>query len=481
MSPLANRRTFISYSRLNKEFAMKLALELRSSGFDIWLDQLDIPTGSRWDDEVERALEECEIFMVILTPASSTSDNVKDEIGYAIDSGKRILPILLENAKVPLRLIRFNYVDFTKKSYEEGVEGAKQLLRRLIDEPTVPRDEIVETAQMLTDEESRPAWQETGEQEAEPYQESASSVAPVKKKSRTPLILGIAGVGVIAIVGLAVMAAMNGFGSTPTSGSQENNTAAEAIVPTQAPIEIIVEVTSTPAPTKTLEPTPLATDTPEPTTVPETPTPEIQKFYTEEFTGDLSSWPTFIADGKRDMKQPVITDEEFSEITMGTGGSGGYLFNIDRRQTIIYSYYNQFDYDNVRMDAQVDSRNISVNETRLMCRYSPTQGWYEFGITNNGPYKISYAKPNEHGLITYRTLADGNSTAVVRNAVNEFSIVCQGEELSLYINGELTKTTTDLFKALRTGKIGIGVASLNNLPVVVRYDWVKISEPEQSD
>jgi hypothetical protein len=76
---------------------------------------VDIPTGSRWDDEVERALEACEIFMVILTPASSKSDNVKDEIGYAIDTGKRILPILLENAKVPLRLRRFQYVDFTKK------------------------------------------------------------------------------------------------------------------------------------------------------------------------------------------------------------------------------------------------------------------------------------------------------------------------------------------------------------------------------
>jgi hypothetical protein len=142
MSPQKHRRTFISYSRINKEFALKLALELRSSGFDIWLDQLDIPTGSRWDDEVEQALEDCEIFMVILTPASSTSSNVKDEIGYAIDTGKRILPILLEDAKVPLRLRRFQYVDFTEKNYDEGVESAKKLLRKLIDEPTGPVEQF---------------------------------------------------------------------------------------------------------------------------------------------------------------------------------------------------------------------------------------------------------------------------------------------------------------------------------------------------
>ena len=80
-------RTFISYSRQDSEFALQLARELRSEGFNIWFDQLDIRTGARWDDEIEAALEESEIFMVILTPDSSASDNVKDEIGYAIDTG----------------------------------------------------------------------------------------------------------------------------------------------------------------------------------------------------------------------------------------------------------------------------------------------------------------------------------------------------------------------------------------------------------
>jgi hypothetical protein len=130
------RLTFISYSRADKDFALELAKELRSSGFLIWFDQLDIPTGSRWDDEVEKALENCEIFMVILTPDSMASDNVKDEIGYAIDGKKRILPVLLKNANVPFRLRRFQYVDFTKLSYDEGIDLSKQLLREFLNEPT---------------------------------------------------------------------------------------------------------------------------------------------------------------------------------------------------------------------------------------------------------------------------------------------------------------------------------------------------------
>ena len=42
-SPEKQRRTFLSYSRVNKDFAIALAKELKSEGFDVWLDQLDIP------------------------------------------------------------------------------------------------------------------------------------------------------------------------------------------------------------------------------------------------------------------------------------------------------------------------------------------------------------------------------------------------------------------------------------------------------
>ena len=142
MANETQRKTFLSYSRINKDFAVKLAKELKSEGFHIWFDQLDIPPGARWDAEVEKALEESEIFMVIITPASAKSENVLDEIGYAIDSGKRILPVLLETSTLPLRLRRFQYVDFTSKSFDEGIESARELLRTLIAQPTIPDGEV---------------------------------------------------------------------------------------------------------------------------------------------------------------------------------------------------------------------------------------------------------------------------------------------------------------------------------------------------
>ncbi len=132
-------QTFISYPRKNAEFALKLARELKSAGFQVWFDQLDIPAGSRWDDEVQRALQECEIFLVILTPEAIESQNVKDEIGYAIDSGKRIMPVLLQHCNIPFRLRRFHYVDFTMLDYDLGIETAEKLLASFINETTIPR------------------------------------------------------------------------------------------------------------------------------------------------------------------------------------------------------------------------------------------------------------------------------------------------------------------------------------------------------
>jgi hypothetical protein len=120
--------TFISYSRKNSDFAVRLAKDLKAAGIDVWLDQLDIPTGARWDDEIEKALDQSSIFLIVLSPESIQSQNVKDEVGYAIDAGKRILPVTVENCNIPFRLRRFQYVDFSNKSYEDSLIEIKRLL-----------------------------------------------------------------------------------------------------------------------------------------------------------------------------------------------------------------------------------------------------------------------------------------------------------------------------------------------------------------
>ena len=49
--------TFFSYSRADSDFALRLAKDLREAGASVWVDQLDVKLGQRWDSAVESALE----------------------------------------------------------------------------------------------------------------------------------------------------------------------------------------------------------------------------------------------------------------------------------------------------------------------------------------------------------------------------------------------------------------------------------------
>jgi hypothetical protein len=127
---------FISYSRRDVDFATKLFQALEKAGYEIWLDRMDIRTGSRWDDEIVKGLNASQIFLVLLSNSSSASQNVKDEIGYAIDHNMQIVPLLIEPCEIPFRLRRVQYVDFTIKRYEEGIKAVLMILRTAI--PDVP-------------------------------------------------------------------------------------------------------------------------------------------------------------------------------------------------------------------------------------------------------------------------------------------------------------------------------------------------------
>jgi hypothetical protein len=120
---------FISYSHSDTEFTDVLTKNLEQTGYDVWLDHTDIKTGAHWDDEIVRGLNSSEIFLVVLSNKSITSQNVKDEIGYALDHNKQILPILLETCEVPFRLSRVQYVDFTKLKFEEGIQNILTILK----------------------------------------------------------------------------------------------------------------------------------------------------------------------------------------------------------------------------------------------------------------------------------------------------------------------------------------------------------------
>ncbi len=110
---------FISYSRVDTEFVTRLINDLTRQGLNVWMDQRNIGAGQRWDRVIQDALEACDLFMIVLSPHSVESENVLDELSFAINSNKRIIPILLQNCEIPYRIARIQFVDFTR-DYQTG-------------------------------------------------------------------------------------------------------------------------------------------------------------------------------------------------------------------------------------------------------------------------------------------------------------------------------------------------------------------------
>ena len=122
------KKIFFSYSRVDGAgFSLRLAQDLKNAGFNVWIDQQDIRAGTEWDLEIERALETCDCLLFIESEKSVVSNNVLDEVYYALDHRKKVIPVIYHDSKTPYRLQRLQHVDFSK-NYDEGLAS---LIREL--------------------------------------------------------------------------------------------------------------------------------------------------------------------------------------------------------------------------------------------------------------------------------------------------------------------------------------------------------------
>src|SRR5688500_804341 len=63
-------RIFLSYAREDESIANEVDLKLVALGHDVFFDRSDLPDGSEYDMRVRRAIEHCDLFVLLLSPAS---------------------------------------------------------------------------------------------------------------------------------------------------------------------------------------------------------------------------------------------------------------------------------------------------------------------------------------------------------------------------------------------------------------------------
>ena len=138
-------KIFLSYTRKDSAFALKLAKQLKSANINIWMDKLDIRPGTIWDEEVEKALEKCKTLLFLASETSVSSLSVLNEVNFAIEENKTVVPVLIENCKLPFRIRRLQRIDMFS-NYEEGfndlIKELKSTQDSKPDDPAVPAHQV---------------------------------------------------------------------------------------------------------------------------------------------------------------------------------------------------------------------------------------------------------------------------------------------------------------------------------------------------
>lgn len=105
---------FISYAQADQNYAKALAQELEFAGNHVWSDE-KIVAGSDWDAEIQEALRQTSVVLLITSQESLASQYVNYEIGSAIAADTPVIPVLVGDVggveSLPTYLRRVHAVD----------------------------------------------------------------------------------------------------------------------------------------------------------------------------------------------------------------------------------------------------------------------------------------------------------------------------------------------------------------------------------
>jgi WD40 repeat protein len=86
---------FVSYSRRDAEFVMRLADDLKGRGKDVWVDVEGIRDAEMFPVALRRAIEGADAFVFVISPDSVSSAFCDQEVAHASELNKRIVPLAL--------------------------------------------------------------------------------------------------------------------------------------------------------------------------------------------------------------------------------------------------------------------------------------------------------------------------------------------------------------------------------------------------
>jgi hypothetical protein len=117
---MSEQHVFISYSRRDQEFALRVVEHLRDEGMDVWIDSTSIRPGDVYGEEITRGIRGARAFVLIFSEASNASREVHKEVQLAANYQIPIIPLRLSetpyHAALEYHLAGAQWIDIERGS-----------------------------------------------------------------------------------------------------------------------------------------------------------------------------------------------------------------------------------------------------------------------------------------------------------------------------------------------------------------------------
>ncbi|MNZ37965.1 hypothetical protein D3C78_554260 [compost metagenome] len=129
-------KVFISYSKEDRSFALDYFAKISTEGASPWMDDQKLLPGQRWEFEIDRALKDANLIVLLLSPRSVNkrgfvqreAQDAIEQLRYKKEDDIYILPLVIEPCEVPSFISgKLQYIEMTSPDAWGRVQQALAL------------------------------------------------------------------------------------------------------------------------------------------------------------------------------------------------------------------------------------------------------------------------------------------------------------------------------------------------------------------
>lgn len=132
---MANFSAFISYRRLDKDYALQIKDALEAKGYSVFIDLEDLPPSEAYPPHIRKAIEESDNFLFLISPDSIVSIPCREELEHAVNCGKYIVPVECRptdpnSLNIPTQIQELNWIRWTQLEFDRTLEQIISSIQR---------------------------------------------------------------------------------------------------------------------------------------------------------------------------------------------------------------------------------------------------------------------------------------------------------------------------------------------------------------